>query len=491
MKRIIIYTAFLISAAFTFSSCEDWTFLDEHPKKVDATTFMSNAEEVQSVINSMYSQLRRDPAFGRYLSVLSESLADYCYGRGNYGTSFSTGLTSGGIGFSKDTWAVLYRAIRFGNDIMTQIGDAGLTQTQYNHLAGEVRFLRALSYSFLAKYYGAVPFFDETNMSDFNKPRTPENDIWEFVASEAKAAAGMLPKTPAAVGRPGRYTALMLLTEASLYLERWSDAVTAVGEVVDSEKYSLVEIAQADDFDNVFGYTASGSSEEILSIKYNHDEGSSFGWMFLATPNPVYNTGALGVYTDYVGNKFIAQWDTGDLRYQYSLYKQTANGTLNGLTTTGMICVKYRDDVYSGSNTGNDFPVYRYADALLYYAEAICRNSGAPDATAMEMVNMVRRRAYGLKPTTASGSDYKLADYATKDKFIDLVLKERGYETIFEGKRYCDLKRCGKLAEYAVAAGRITAESEVGAAAYWWPIPSDEFNYNTALDPTKDQNPGY
>jgi hypothetical protein len=104
---------------------------------------------------------------------------------------------------------------------------------------------------------------------------------------------------------------------------------------------------------------------------------------------------------------------------------------------------------------------------------------------------MVRRRAYGQKPTQASSSDYKPADYASKDAFLALVLQERGYETIFEGKRYNDLKRCGKLAEAALAAGRISALSEVGDAAYWWPIPTDEFNYNMALDQTKDQNPGY
>ena len=114
-----------------------------------------------------------------------------------------------------------------------------------------------------------------------------------------------------------------------------------------------------------------------------------------------------------------------------------------------------------------------------------------PDETAMEALNQVHRRAYGLKPTRPQGSDFRLADYATQDKFMELLLQERGYETAFEGKRYCDLKRCGKLAEYAVKAGRVAAESEVGPAAYWWPVPADEFNYNTSLDPTKDQNPGY
>lgn len=154
-----------------------------------------------------------------------------------------------------------------------------------------------------------------------------------------------------------------------------------------------------------------------------------------------------------------------------------------------MICLKFRD--YNSTGAANDFPVYRYADALLYYAEAICRRDGKPDETAMEALNQVHRRAYGLKPTRPQGSDFRLADYDTQDKFMKLLLQERGYETAFEGKRYCDLKRCGKLAEYAVKAGRVAAESEVGPAAYWWPVPADEFNYNTSLDPTKDQNPGY
>lgn len=491
MKQKIIYIIVFICIAFSFPSCNDWGMLEEHPKKVDATTFMSNAEEVQSVINSIYYQLRRDPGFGRYLSVLSESLSDYCYGRGNYASTYDKGITSGGVGLTKDTWAVLYRAIRFSNEIMTQIDGASLTETQYKHLAGETRYLRAFSYSYIIKYFGAAPFFDETNMDDFNKPRKPEKEIWEFIMNEASAVSEMLPETAAMKGRPTKYAALMLKAEACLYLERWGDAEAATKQIVESGKYALIDVSTADDFDNIYNYTANGTSEELFYIKYNRDEGSTFAWMYLCKPNPVFDTGALGIYTDYVKNNVISTWNTNDLRYQYSLYKQTANGTLNSLTKTGMICLKFRDKETNGTAMALDYPVYRYADVILYYAEAICRNNGKPNNTAMEMVNMVHRRAYGLRHTVPHSSDYKLSDYDTVDKFIELLLKERGYETVFEGKRYCDLKRCGKLAEYAQRAGRIATVSEVGDAAYWWPIPTDEFNYNTALDPTKDQNPGY
>lgn len=154
-----------------------------------------------------------------------------------------------------------------------------------------------------------------------------------------------------------------------------------------------------------------------------------------------------------------------------------------------MICLKFRD--YNSTGAANDFPVYRYADALLYYAEAICRRDGKPDETAMEALNQVHRRAYGLKPTRPQGSDFRLADYATQDKFMELLLQERGYETAFEGKRYCDLKRCGKLAEYAVRAGRVAAESRVGPQPTGGPYPPTNSTTTHHSIRPRIKNPGY
>ena len=74
MKKLLIYIAAFAMILAMNTSCEDMGSLEEHPKKVDATTFMANAKEVESVINSIYFQLRRDPGFSRYLIVLEEGL---------------------------------------------------------------------------------------------------------------------------------------------------------------------------------------------------------------------------------------------------------------------------------------------------------------------------------------------------------------------------------------------------------------------------------
>ena len=84
-----------------------------------------------------------------------------------------------------------------------------------------------------------------------------------------------------------------------------------------------------------------------------------------------------------------------------------------------------------------DIIMYRYADVLLSKAEAIA-NGGAPTVEAMELVNVVRRRA-GL-------TDKKLSDYSSLTAFNDLILLERSHEFWCENGQYrADLIRHGKF----------------------------------------------
>ena len=48
MKKLLIYIAAFAMILAMNTSCEDMGSLEEHPKKVDATTFMANAKEVTS-----------------------------------------------------------------------------------------------------------------------------------------------------------------------------------------------------------------------------------------------------------------------------------------------------------------------------------------------------------------------------------------------------------------------------------------------------------
>ena len=104
----------------------------------------------------------------------------------------------------------------------------------------------------------------------------------------------------------------------------------------------------------------------------------------------------------------------------------------------------------------------------------------------MERLNQVRRRSYGYDPDVASPVDLRSGDY-NHDTFFELVIRERGYELILECKRWLDLLRTGLAEEYIQKGKGKTVNTEM----FLWPIPVVETNYNTAIDPVKDQNPGY
>ena len=80
-----------------------------------------------------------------------------------------------------------------------------------------------------------------------------------------------------------------------------------------------------------------------------------------------------------------------------------------------------------------------------------------------------------------------MSDCPTLESFISLLVKEEGYECMNEAKRWMYLCRLG------VASERIEQYKgkEVKAKHMIWPIPVTEFNYNSEMDESKDQNPGY
>ena len=123
---------------------------------------------------------------------------------------------------------------------------------------------------------------------------------------------------------------------------------------------------------------------------------------------------------------------------------------------------------------------------MLIYAEAAARADNAPTASAIEAVNREYRRAYGKDPNVPSTVDFNLADY-NETTFLDLILRERGYEFQYEGKRWLTLKRTGKADDVIMAVYGKTIDKK----AFLWPIPTTELNFNKALDPAKDQNVGY
>jgi hypothetical protein len=229
----------------------------------------------------------------------------------------------------------------------------------------------------------------------------------------------------------------------------------------------------------IFGADVVSTPEEIFYFKYSQEQSWAYPLYTNGVGTPyLLQAGYMALYST-LEQSVYASWDDKDLRKSYNWYQWSF-----GLGDNTILNKKFSDP--SNLQPRTDYPLYRYADVLLLFAEASCEAAGNPTAEGLEALNKIRRRAYGYNTQQPSVVDYKLTDY-TKESFIELVRKERGYETQAEGKRWLDLKRTGKPSDYIKAA---TTKS-IAEKHYLWPLPVSELNYNSALNPTADQNPGY
>jgi hypothetical protein len=128
------------------------------------------------------------------------------------------------------------------------------------------------------------------------------------------------------------------------------------------------------------------------------------------------------------------------------------------------------------------WPVLRFADVLLIYAEA-ANEADAVSPDAITALNRVRVRS--------NASVKQASDFPTKEDFRSFVLEERARELALEGDRRWDLIRWGI---YLQAMNTIDGNDEVGIRKVredkhlLYPIPSDEILTNKAI--TKN-NPGW
>lgn len=446
-------------------------------------TFYNTFQEVETAVNAIYTPLRQDPQNGG-LGVNSV-LGEFTYGRGSWAAlNDYQGLNDTWITRISGWWQTMYLSIRNANLVIKNVPAANsLSSADINKFVAEAKFLRAFAYFHLVKNWGGVPLRTETNIMEINVKKSTAAEIYALITSDLIDAESNLPDVPRLIGTPSKWAAKTLLADVYLFQEMYDKASLKAEEVIASNKYALVPVSTTDDFQKIFGPKVVTSSEEIFYLRYSHDTNQGNTWPGLMNHPGTGLYGKSGVYGVYGLSTNLAykNWDNNDLRkgqwYPFNI----------GVGANSLLSKKLIDPETPALNGGaNSITWYRYADVLMIYAEAAGRLNNGPTPEAMEALNKVHRRAYGYVPATASPVDYNLTDYNLAT-FLNLVLQERGYEFDLEGKRWSDLKRMGKAEEIILAIkGKTVTQKN-----YLWPIPVNEFNFNEALDPIKDQNPGY
>jgi len=153
-------------------------------------------------------------------------------------------------------------------------------------------------------------------------------------------------------------------------------------------------------------------------------------------------------------------------------------GMTSGEENSGARFHKYRSGTKTDPNyQENDYIIYRLTELYFNKAEAIMRkNGGQATSVAIALINESKKRAF-------SQQDWTSEAYTTATLTMDELLKERGREFIFEGKRRTDLIRFGEFTSGTWWDHQVTGD----VTRKLFPIPAIQVNSN----PNLVQNPGY
>ena len=474
MKKIFNVLLLIFSAG-----CSD--LLEENPKSIATETFYNTYAEGVSAVNAAYWALL-SPEFDSYFTLL-ETLSDNVVGKGSLAAIEEyQAYSPANIGNMDRVWTALYTAIRNANLVIKNVPRGTFTsEVQKANLIGEARFVRAFSYFALVRLWGQLPLRTEENLGEVDVPRSKTEDVYQLIISDLVYSEQNLPDAPRVLGTASKWVAKTTLADVYLNSQRWSDAMQKAEEVIASGKFALVPVSKPEDFQKIYGADVASSSEEVFYFKYNDQLGWSIMNFFHISGSGYkpYGSNYFSFFTT-ADNIFYKNWDNTDLRKINNFYHWDI-----GLGNNTYLFKKFTDP-NGVTMASNDWPIYRYPEVLLIYAEAANKAAEGPTAKALEYLNQVHRRAYGYAPSVSSPVDFKLGNY-NEATFHDLVFREKAYETIVECKRWLDLVRTGQAANVI----KETTGKVLAPRMLLWPIPATEMNYNKALDPVKDQNPGY
>lgn len=484
MKITIIKYWMVILAAFIFISCENYLEVDSKSQVSDQTLW-SSPENADLFLNNVYAGLSgpfntddpeenwTDNAMASRVGPASRTLM---------------ALSNYAPNNAPSRWG-LYAQIRKANVFIEKVNASNLPENWKRSRLAEARFLRAYYYSTLWMSYGGVPLvLTPLNMSEQGdevfQPRSTSAETFQFIVDECTAIANDLPLQTEA-GRASRGAALTLkgwceLVWASpLYntnndIARWEAAAQTNKQVIDLGVYSLfpdyntlffeannnnVEVI----FDKQYlGGTALGGSREGLQGPW-HVGGMQRSWGNVNPTQELVDEYAMsnGLTIDDPASGYDPQrpYLNREKRFYESIIhdgsewlgfnmvsKQgvgslhaTDLSDINEATNTGYSLRKGLNPAYAinGGNRQNSasFIIFRYAEVLLSYAEALNEAQG-PVQEVYTAVGLVRSRSE--LPALSAG--------LTKEEMRKAIHRERRVELAFEEKRWNDLIRL-RLAE--------------------------------------------
>lgn len=469
---------------FSFSSCSD--FLEQNPQTdLSENDFYKTADDILSAVNGAYSSLQEGDIYGNWYvfgEIPSDNTRNQLSGSVTTQNEFDQFYIDTQNSMIANFWKAAYKVINRTNTVLGRIDGIEINTELANRYKLECKFIRALMYFNLVRVYGDVPLvLKEISISEsYDILREPKENVYNQIIADLKEAQDLpVSYSTAEDGRATQGAAKALLANVYMTLHKYAEAETILAEIINSGQYSLLENTPGslniDGYKNVFSPVNHNSKEGIFEIQFlkgGYGEGSNYANNFAPE-----NSGTNVVAVGGTGGNNIPEMDIynayeeGDLRRDFSMSLGYYDNRKNNEWVESRYVCKFMDVPYQNNDASNNYPVIRYADVILMYAEAL--NQNGKTAEACKYLNMTRRRGFGYQTTETSSVDLQTTD---KAQFALMVEQERRVELAFENHRWFDLIRTGRAVEVMRSKGFSLNETNLIC-----PIPQKQIDVNPKL----------
>ncbi len=350
-----------------------------------------------------------------------------------------------------------YVGIARANTIIDRIAKVDFTEAAKNNIIGQAKFLRALFYFELVRYFGGVPLYlnEVSNAEGAYLPRSTVAEVYAVIEKDALDAIAQLPApTTTQNGRATKSSAKMLLADVYLTQKKYALAEEQLRGIIQFGVHGLLP-----EYASAFNPGNKNSIESVFEVQYkqgSEGQASDFVYNFIPLSSdinkivgfPANHSSGGGFNTPT--QDLIDSYAPTDKRLDASIAIAEGTGPVGNMVIESVKSARgyvkpagkradpfIKKYLYPHSlqfNTDNNFPIYRYSDVLLAMAEVLNEQNKPSDA--LPFLNLVRQRAN--VPVTNETSQVALRN---------IIARERRLEFAFENKRWFDLVRTGKAIE--------------------------------------------
>jgi len=480
-----------IGAGVALTGC---TNLDlTNPNQISSSTFWKTETDAIQGINATYNGLLNNGTYGRWLGFAYDIRSDIGFSPSPWADLANFNkftLTDYNFEVNREIWQHHYQAIFRANEVIANVPEINMNTGLRDRIVGEAKFIRGLLYFNLVNLYGGnIPLITAPQKPEDRPSSSTVDAIYAQIDKDMTEAAAVLPAsyTGADVGRATKGAAQAMLGKSKLQQRKWSEASTALAQVIATNQYDLMT-NYADNFTDAH----ENNVESVFEVQFGDRSQLAAGVRGLNIPKMIGPCGpgfCDGRATQWYYDQFLQQPTTTggvDPRLDVTLFYNKPGGMdvygqsyvqRYGAGATDIFFKKWGQYYVPGDQDWDNpinYRVIRYADVLLMQAEAL--NEQNQTLQAYPLVNRVRARA--SLPALPAG--------LTQAQMRDAILHERLLEFGLEGSRWLDLKRQNLLGR-----GLIPNDNEFNffttGKSDLLPIPVTETN----LNPNIHQNPGW